>query len=808
MPVKPLPSNALYNRCDPAQFPFDTTDELADLDDFLGQDRAIEAIKFGITIDRHGYNIYALGPSGTGKHTLIDQFVQERAAQQAAPSDWCYVHNFDEPHRPVALQLPAGVGRQLCLDMERLVEDLRNGLTAALESEEHQMRRQVLEAEFRERQEAGLNEIQGQARERGFSLLRTPSGLAFAPLKEDGDVIEPEEFQKLDEDEQKRLRGEVEELQEQLQVILRQVPRWQREAGERLRAIDQEATEVVLSGLLGDLREKYGAQKNVVNYLNAIQEDVSQNAADFVRREQSNNGQGQQGGIPGQNARPNLRRYQVNILVDASGCEGAPVIYESNPSYLNLVGRVEQMAQFGTLMTDFTLIKPGVLHRANGGYLILDADKVLTQSFAWEGLKRALQFGQIRIESPNQMLNLTSTVTVEPEPIPLDVKVIIIGDRRIYYLLSQADPDFPQLFKVAADFDDEVVRDAENQQLYARLIATIVRKNTLCRFDRSAVCRVIEHSSRLMSDSERLTTRMQEIVDLLEEADHWAVQAGATMVTEEHVTQAIDSRIFRSDRIRERMQEQVLRETFLIDTEGEQVGQINALAVLQMGNFAFGKVSRVTARVRMGNGEVLDIEREVKTGGPSHTKGMLILTSYLSARYAAEHPLSLAASLVFEQSYGGVDGDSASSTELYALLSAITKVPIKQSLAVTGSVNQFGEVQAIGGVNEKVEGFFDLCNERGLTGDQGVLIPIANVKHLMLRDDVVDAVDAGKFHIYPIATIDQGIEVLTGVAAGEPDKDGVYPEGTINRRVIDRVVDLYEKRKALDKEDDADAHLP
>ncbi|OUC05391.1 ATP-dependent protease, partial [Litorilinea aerophila] len=492
------------------------------------------------------------------------------------------------------------------------------------------------------------------------------------------------------------------------------------------------------------------------------------------------------------------------VLVDSSDVQGAPVIYESNPTYLNLIGRIEQMAMMGALVTDFTLIKPGVLHRANGGYLILDALKVLANPYAWEGLKRVLEFQAIRIESPLQMLSLTSTVSLEPEPIPLDVKVILMGDRLLYYLLSQYDPDFSELFKVAADFDDEFKRDAESQQAYAQLIAAIVRREQLRPFDRSAVCRVIEHAARLVSDSERLTAQLQTIVDLLEEADHWAQQAGAEVVSAQHVQQAIDAQIFRADRLRERMLEETLRETIHIETTGERVGQINGLSVLQLGNFAFGRPSRITATVHMGRGEVIDIEREVAMGGPIHSKGVLILASLLRSRYASDRPLSLGASLVFEQSYGGVDGDSASSAEFYALLSAIAQVPIKQSLAVTGSVDQHGRVQAIGGVNEKIEGFFDLCNSRGLTGDQGVLIPASNVQHLMLRQDVVDAVAAGKFHIYPVEHVDQGIEILTGVPAGERDEEGNYPEGSINQRVETRLAQLAEKRKEFDRRDETE----
>jgi len=518
-----------------------------------------------------------------------------------------------------------------------------------------------------------------------------------------------------------------------------------------------------------------------------------------------------------------LRRYEVNVVVDSSGATGAPVIYETNPTVANLVGRVEQRPMLGALVTDFTLIKPGVLHRANGGYLIVDALKVLSSPYAWDALKRALQFHQVRIESPAQTLGYAGTMTLEPEPIQLNVKVILLGDRQLYYLLAQSDPDFNELFKVAADFDDEFVRDDETTARYARLIAAMVRREGLLPFDRSAVCHVIEHAGRLAEDAERVTAQMRAIVDLLQEADHWArrdvpgdaakVTKGAdaakavdaakaappVVVTAAHVQQAIDAQVYRSDRVRTRLRDDMLRETILVDTQGSEVGQVNGLSVLSMGTFSFGQPSRITARVHMGKGEVTDIEREVELGGPLHSKGVLILSGFLRGRYAQDHALSLGASLVFEQSYGGVDGDSASSAELYALLSAISGAPISQSFAVTGSVNQSGEVQAIGGVNEKIEGYFDLCNARGLTGEQGVLIPASNVKHLMLRQDVVDAVVAGRFAVYPIATIDEGIAMLTGLPAGAPDAEGRYPEGTVNRMVADRLAELAQKSDAAKK---------
>jgi lon-related putative ATP-dependent protease len=484
----------------------------------------------------------------------------------------------------------------------------------------------------------------------------------------------------------------------------------------------------------------------------------------------------------------------VNVVVDHSDSKGAPVVYEDNPTYQNLIGKVEHLAHMGALITDFNMIRGGALHRASGGYLILDALKVLSQPFAWEGLKRMLRAKKIRLESLGQAYSLISTVSIEPEPAPLDVKVTLIGPPLLFYLLRQYDPEFGKLFKVAADFDTQMDRNGGNQATYARLIATVVRREGLRHFDRGAVARVIEHSARMVGDKEKLSMRMQRVTDLIREASYWADHNDNETVSRADVQKAIDAWVYRSDRVRERIQEHIFRGTILIDTEGKEVGQVNGLSVLQLGEFSFGRPSRITARIRLGKGEVVDIEREVEMGGPIHSKGVLILSGFLGARYALERPLSLSASLVFEQSYGGVDGDSASSAELYALLSAISNIPVRQSLAVTGSVNQRGQVQPIGGANEKIEGFFDVCKARGLTGDQGVLIPSTNVTHLMLREDVVDAVRNGKFHIYPVETIDQGIELLTGVRAGEADGEGVYPEESVNGRVQARLALLAEKR--------------
>ena len=576
-----------------------------------------------------------------------------------------------------------------------------------------------------------------------------------------------------------------------------------------MRELNREVAAVVLNDLHGEIVEKYKELPDVIAFLDAVRHDVNDHLGDFLvageKKHEAADGDGQAAFM--EPVSP-LRRYQVNLLVDSAEMTGAPVIYESNPTYLNLTGRAEQMAQMGALITDFMLIKPGMLHRANGGYLILDALKVLTSPYAWEGLKRALQFREIRIESALQMLSLTSTVSLEPEPVPLDVKVVLLGDRMLYYLLSEADPDFNELFKVAADFADEMVRNGETEQLYAQLVAQIARSCALRPLDRAAVARVLDHAARLVSDAERMTTNIQAVVDLLQEADHFAGEAGSAMIKVEHVEEAIDARIFRNNRVANLLQEEVLRETINVQTQGEVVGQINGLSVLQLGNLPFGQPSRITATVRMGRGDVVNIEREVNMSGPSHSKGVLILSSFLNARYALDRPLSLSASLVFEQSYGGVDGDSASSTELYVLLSAVGDIPIRQSLAVTGSVDQLGRVQAIGGVNEKIEGFFDLCNARGLTGNQGVLIPAANIKHLMLRQDVVDVVAAGKFHVYGVDHVDQGIELLTGLPAGVRDAKGRYPKGSVNRLVEDRLTEITKKRQALERKGQARNNTP
>lgn len=795
-----LNSDRLYHPCDPSSFSFETTADLEDLIEFIGQPRAVEALRFGVDMERDGYNVFALGEPGTGKTSLVRKFLEERASGEDIPMDVCYVNNFEVHHKPRILRLEAGRGKELSQDMERLVEEVQNALRASFESEEYQNRRRTIAQEFQEEQQHVFEELEKKAKEKNLTLMRTPAGLAFAPTR-DGEVIPPDEFVKLSEEEQNKSKEAAEELQEESRKIFQKIPTWEREMRDRLRDLDREITGYTVSPLTEELRKKYGENEAVASYLNEVEKDIVDNAQALLQSQQPQQflqmfrQGGQAGPSGGGEESPLLRQYRVNVVVDHSESKGAPVVYEDNPTYQNLFGRIEHLAQMGTLLTDFNMIRAGALHRANGGYLVLEAVKVLVQPFAWDGLKRMIRSGQIKIESLAQQYSLISTVSLEPEPVTLNVKVTLLGPPMIYYLLRYYDPEFAELFKVAADFDMEMNRSPESQELYGKMIGTVIRNEGLRHLDRGALARVIEHSSRITGDGEKLSIHMQRVTDLLRESDYWASRNGNGTVAASDVQKAIDAWIYRSDRIREKMQEQIQRGFLLIDTEGARVGQVNGLSVMQLGEFAFGRPSRITARIRMGKGEVVDIEREVEMGGPIHSKGVLILAGFLGERYATEQPLSLSASLVFEQSYGGVEGDSASSAELYTLLSAISGVPIKQSLAVTGSVNQHGQIQPIGGVNEKIEGFFDTCKDRALSGEQGVLIPDPNVKHLMLRQDVIDAVEQGRFHIYAVKSIDEGIEILTGMQAGAMDEQGNYPPDSINGKVCSRLKELAEKQR-------------
>jgi len=790
--VKALDAQALYRPCDPSLLPFQTTAELDATTEIVGQARAVEAVQFGIDMQRPGYNLFVFGAPGSGRHSVVRRLLQAKATQGTAPSDWCYVNNFAEANRPRLLQVPAGRGGQLKRDMQQFVAELAKAIESAFESDEYRERIEALHGAFKEKEENALRELGQESAGQGVGLLRTPNGFGFAPIKGD-EAMAPAEFEQLPEQEKERIGRLIEVFGERLKQLMLQFPRWRRELQGQIKQASRDTLSLAVGHLIEELKERYGDLDVVLAFLDEVRDDVIEVGEQL--REQPKGDADPAGIVLSGNL--SLTRYQVNLLVDNSQASAAPIVFEDNPIYPNLVGRIDHIAQMGTLVTNFTLIKPGALHRANGGYLVLDALRVLTQPYAWEGLKRALRSCQIRIESLGQVYGLVSTLSLEPEPVPLVVKVVLVGEPRVYYLLKALDPDFEELFKIGADFEDEVVRDADNTRLYAELVATLVRGADLHPFDRSAVARVVEHSARLAGDAERLTASRRRLSDLLQEADYWAARAGRETVLREDVQAALDAQMHRVDRLRGKFQEQILRGNLLIAVSGGQVGQVNGLAVIALDDFMFGHPVRITATVRIGEGDVIDIEREAELGGAIHSKGVMILSAFLGERFSRDVPLSLSASLVFEQSYGPVEGDSASLAELCALMSNLAGVPIRQSLAVTGSVNQFGHVQAIGAVNEKIEGFFDICQARGLTGDQGVVIPASNIKHLMLREDLVRACAEGQFGIYPVEDVDQAVELLTGVPAGEANEEGLVPEGTINYLVAAQLAELSALRQSF-----------
>ncbi|MCG7878088.1 MAG: AAA family ATPase [Candidatus Thiodiazotropha taylori] len=798
MTTRALPPEALCRHCDPDQFNFDTTDELEDLEGFIGQERATESLHFGLGVEHKGYNLYALGPAGAGKSAMVRKFLKALAAERPIPSDWCYVNNFSDARKPHAVALPAGQGVMFKEDMEQLVIDLQEAIPLVFESDEYHTRRQAKEDRLEERQENAMAAMQKKAEEKHIALINTPTGFTLGP-KQNDKILGPEQFHKLPEKEQEAIEQDVKALQEELRRTLHAIPQWQKEAREEISKLNREMTASAVHHLIDAVREKYRDNEAVIAFLDRVEDDVINNYQQFLPHDER---KPTLFGLPlsqQEEGPPWHYRYRVNLLLAHEANGGAPIVYEDLPGYNNLVGRIEHRAHLGALETDFTMIRPGALHRANGGYLILDALKLLFQPFAWETLKRVLQSGEIRIESLAQITSLISTQSLEPEPIPLHVKVVLLGERHIYYLLQALDPEFDELFKVAVDFDDDLVRDSHNEHHYGQLVATLARQHKLRPLDRYAVARVIDHSMRLADDNERLSSHMRSLTDLIQQADFWAGEQGHKLISRDDVQQAIEAQIHRADRVQQRLQDEVVRGTLMIATDGEVAGQINGLSVMLLGDQRFGHPNRITARARLGKGQVVDIEREVELGGPIHSKGVYILSGFIAGRYVPDYPLTLSASLVFEQSYGGVEGDSASSAELYALLSALSGLPIKQQFAVTGSVNQMGEVQAIGGVNEKIEGFFDICRTRGLSGGQGVLIPTANVKHLMLRDDVVQAVKAGEFAVYPIDNIDQGIALLTGTPAGTRDENGVFPEDSVNGRVEASLIRFSEHMRSTDE---------
>ena len=799
--VKPLPPEVLFRKCDIEKFDIKTSADLEALTEPIGQERAVAAIQFAMGIRHHGYNLLVFGPTGMGKHRFVRRFLEKKAKEDPPSYDWCYVNNFDEPNTPRAIRLPAGTAVAFRAAMSSLVEDLKVTIPAAFESEDYKARKEAIEEEFDALKVDLFKEVQAEAKSKNLVIMRTAMGLMFLP-KVDGEVVSPDAFDDLPADQRDVFQKEIETLQEKLQNNLQQRPRSERDCRERLGELNRAVTSLTVGALLAPTMKRFKDQPEALAYLEEVHKDVAENVEGFIEnivRGLAQNPEIEDG--PESILRSVLKqsdgllqRYGVNVLVDGSKTEGAPIVYEDNPTLANLLGRLEYRSEMGTLTTDFSLIRPGALHRANGGYLILEGNKVFQQPLAWEALKRALRSNEIRIESADQFVGLIHTKALTPTPIALNVQVVLLGEPWLYSFLAHHDPDIDDLFKVAAEFEQDIHRE-EQPLMYARLLATLARSDELRPFGRDALGRIIEHASRLAEDVEKLSTHMDSIVSLLREADYFAGQHKHKLVQKDDVQEALDAKTFRLGRSQDKVQETILRDTFLIDTDGEKIGQINALSVLQLANFSFGRPTRITAQVRLGKGDVLDIEREVELGGPIHSKGVLILHGFLGARFARKHPLALSATLVFEQSYGGVDGDSASLAELCTLMSAIAQVPIKQNLAITGSVNQHGQAQAVGGVNEKIEGFFDICKARGLDGTHGVIIPHSTTKFLMLRRDVVEAAEEGKFQIFAVQTVDEAVTLLTDLPAGEVDDDGIFPEGSFNRAVADKLADLAQAAK-------------
>ena len=775
--VLKVPADSLRRACETLQLaPGDGEDHAGDTP-LLGQQRAIEALRFGIDIERPGYNVFVLGPLGSRRHGLVNELVAERAADMGAPDDWCYVNNFADPERPRALSFPAGRGKAFRDDMHDLIEDMRVAIPAAFESDDYRNQLRAIEEETEQAVEEQWKSLEAEAAREGIGVLQTPTGYVLAPVRDDK-VIGDKEFKKLPEDEQEAIQEQIKRLSESLQARIEEMPKLRKQHREKVKALDQGVTAHAVSVLLSELRERYRDLEKVIAYLDEAEQNIIDNAQDFRQPESSP--------MPflGRDSSRLFGQFEVNLLSHNGAKGGAPVVYEPNPNYPNIIGRIEHRAEMGALVTDFRMIRSGALLQANGGFLVLDIYRVLSRPFVWDALKQALLSENLRIETPGESYGFVSTTSLKPEPIPLDLKVILIGERWLYYLLSMYDHEFDELFSVAADLDDEIERSEENVGHYSRLVADRARTADLLPLAESGVRQVIEQAARHAEDSERLSMHIRSLDHLLIQADHWARQRGAATIEGEDVTRAIDKRDYRMGRSKSRVLDAIKRDVLLVDTAGEQVGQVNGLSVVQLGDFRYGHPVRITATTRMGTGEVVDIEREVKLGGAIHSKGVLILSSALTSRYAREFPLSLHASIVFEQSYGGVEGDSASVGELCALVSSLSGVPIRQNIAVTGSINQLGRVQVIGGVNEKIEGFFDVCKSRGLDGTHAVVIPRDNVKHLMLRQDVVEAVHDGNFTVYGVQHLDEAITLLTGVEAA-----------TVNRKVEEQLVRYATLRK-------------
>ncbi|MFP3953625.1 MAG: AAA family ATPase [Candidatus Acetothermia bacterium] len=806
--TRELGSSDLRRLCSTEDFSFESTEELEPLKDIIGQDRALRAIELGLGVKDHEnrYNIYVAGQPGTGKTSAVNKFLKKVSKEEEQPPDIVYVHNFENPDRPQYLELEAGKGCEFQDDMNELVGHLEDGISDKLESGEYKKRKEAINNQFNQKKQELFEQLEEEVSERGFILQRTPFGLNTVPKSEEGEPMGQDEFKDLEEEKREQLENQQEELQELIQDTMQKVMEVEEEHTENIQNLKKEAISFLLDPMFRKLMGKYEEDEKALDYLNAVKEDILENIDDFVNDNSS--GKAGSGIIQIAQGQDQFTQYRVNVLINNCDVDGAPVVVEENATYPNLFGAVEKKAQFGMMSTDFTMIKPGALHEANGGYLVLKADNLFRYGLSWEGLKVALNQGEIKIEDAAQMLGYASTKGLQPEPIPLNVKVVIIGNRRIYNILNNFEEDFQKLFNVKSDFDYEMDWNGDEEMDIARFISDKAKNvPEVLHFNNTGVASVIEYSSEMARDKKKLSTKFSEITELIKEASYWAKEEGADLVKSEHVVKAMNEKINRRSLIRDKIHEYIDRGKIFIDTKGEEVGQITGLSVLNTGDFSFGKPSRITANVYAGKEGVVNIEREADLSGSSHTKGVMILKGYLGSKFAYDKPLSLTANITFEQSYSKVDGDSASSTELYAIISSLAGAEIDQGIAVTGSVNQKGEIQPIGGAKEKIEGYFEVCKAQGLTGDQGVIIPEDNRDNLMLDEEVINAVDEGKFHIYPVETVSEGLNVLTGEEVGPEREDGRYKQGTIFARADEKIRQIHDalnhnNEKTGDKEDE------
>jgi len=801
--MRKLGPDELFRRCDTDQFTFATTEDISGLEGTIGQEKALRSLDFGLGVASKGFNIFALGESGTGKTTTVKALLSDKAAKEKAPPDWCYVHNFKNPDAAVAISLEPGQGRVFQKDTEEFLKALKVDIPKAFESKEYEKQRSRIVEEFQQKQNELFSKLDDEAHQKGFTVRRGMAGVMLLPLKEDGEPLTPEEFGKLDEKKRKELEKTGRMFQERLNEVFRAMRETEKFVQDMLTKLERAIAFDAVNPLLERLKARYKGHEKIAGYLDDVREDVLTHLEDFRPSEE------QPSPVPFlkmPKQEVSFARFTVNVIVDNSETNGAPVVFDSNPTYLNLFGRIEYKILYGMALTDFTMIRGGSVHKANGGYLVLDALDVLRNPFSYDALKRAIKHEEIKVEDILEQYRLMSTATLKPEAIPLDIKVVLVGNPYLYYILSSMDPDYNELFKVKADFDNRMERTPENMEKYAAFIASCQKAEKLLPFDRTGVARIIEYGSRLADHQERLSVRFSTVADLVREAHYWAKKDGVSFVSASHVDQAITEKIYRVNRIEERLREATLEDVLIVNTEGAKIGQVNGLAVLDQGDYSFGRPSRISARTYVGKAGIVNIERETKMSGRIHEKAIFIIASYLGAKYASRKPISLSASITFEQLYDMVEGDSATCAEMYALLSSIAGVSLKQAYAVTGSMDQNGDVQPIGGVNQKVEGFFDLCKARGLDGSHGVIIPSRNMKNLMLKQEVGDAVKEGKFTIYAIEKMEDGLEILTGMPAGTLGEDGTYPTDSVNYLVMKRLTEIAEALEKK-KEENGSAQL-